>query len=135
MNLARPTAATKCVGRTPSSAPDALVRLFPCPTRPTRGAAAGQGARPTKSSRRAKKRRCSSTDKHRSVFSNIGYTDWDVGRHSGKQSGTARVGPRPGAAAGDRAPYEQHGRDRAIHYDPTDYRFDGRAATHARLGP
>ncbi len=35
------------VGRTPSSAPDPLVRLFPCQTRPTRGSAAGQGARPS----------------------------------------------------------------------------------------
>src|SRR6266849_5761196 len=35
------------VGRTLSSAPDPLVRLLPHPNRPTRGSAAGQGARPT----------------------------------------------------------------------------------------
>jgi hypothetical protein len=36
------------VGRTPPSAPDPLVRLFLCSSRPTRGSTAGQGARPTK---------------------------------------------------------------------------------------
>src|ERR1035437_2040561 len=36
------------VGRTPPSAPDPLVRLFLCSCGPTRGSAAGQGARPTK---------------------------------------------------------------------------------------
>ena len=39
------------MGRTPSSAPDPLVRLFLHPTKPTRGSAAGQGARPTNTSR------------------------------------------------------------------------------------
>src|ERR1022692_1565543 len=34
------------VGRTPSSAPDPLVQLFLRPGRPTRGSAAGRGARP-----------------------------------------------------------------------------------------
>jgi hypothetical protein len=36
------------VGRTPSSAPDPLVRLCAHPCRPTGGSAAGQGARPTR---------------------------------------------------------------------------------------
>jgi hypothetical protein len=36
------------VGRTPSSAPDPLVRLFGRPDRPTGGSAADQGVRPTK---------------------------------------------------------------------------------------
>ena len=36
------------VGRTPSSAPDPLVRRFRCSGRLTRGSTAGRGARPTK---------------------------------------------------------------------------------------
>ena len=48
------------MGRTPSSAADPLVRLFPRLT-PTRGSAAGQGARPTKSLHSAKASESSST--------------------------------------------------------------------------
>jgi hypothetical protein len=49
------------VGRTPPSAPDPLVRLFLRPSRPTGGSAAGQGARPTKSSHAAKESRSCNT--------------------------------------------------------------------------